>query len=697
MEDKRHHRWVVMILILVAAFLLSMPAFAQGSNIRYADQYAGADAGAKIAACMADLPGRGGICDARQLQPDSMGDWRAASTINIARVNSATLLLGHMTLQSSADPIFNIATGVEIIGTGIGSTIIQQTARTNTAIDVDAQGPLIARDFSIRSTSTQTLGYAIRFTDSIGHGNADTHISNVEFVHQWIDIFSGVATGFRIDHTVHAGIQSIGIQTKDTINADATDGFIGPDNIFNCDPVARPMGTAIEMVSGGLGMIANNKFFTCTYAWHVAWNPPAAPKDSTGQLMFIGNRTEPQKICAVQFDRVADHGSIANIIVSDNWGHSDSTNNNGFLCVPSNRFSWVSQIQAVGNHIYVDKGSTGTVFSFGAAGGGSTAGDLSYIVGNEIICNGTGKGISLGSGNAHTQMWIDPNTIVNCLTPYPTTGTGLGGNTFWDRLTLGGAAAVNLDRYKLDIQDSLNATSRIFGNYASGPQLLFQNSSSPAGNWAIGGSGYTNAKDFVIHDNSSGGAGTVMTFQQGTGRVGIGQNPATPATIPSLLSVGPSSQYQINGSGQAVHYNNTATIVGGGFGGQPYTVGQAATTASSASVGKANILAATDSSTAQYTVAYYLYQSAAGTGCAANAAVTVTIGWTDPGGAGTAQSVTSTSVAMGNAVAAGNFARDVIPIVAKASTAITYSTTWANGTGCSTQPTYSLQAWVTHQ
>src|SRR5947207_3985738 len=63
------------ILLLTSVFWLLTPAFAQTvsypvanlNNIRYVSAFAGATAGAKIAACLADLPASGGVCDARGL------------------------------------------------------------------------------------------------------------------------------------------------------------------------------------------------------------------------------------------------------------------------------------------------------------------------------------------------------------------------------------------------------------------------------------------------------------------------------------------------------------------------------------------------------------------------------------------------------------------------------------------------------
>lgn len=91
----------------------------QLNSVRYADQYSGADAGAKITACFADLPSTGGICDARGLT----GAQSAASTITLSKNNSC-LLLGSIQLTMAGDPMINTGNvqGGCIVGGGPTTT-----------------------------------------------------------------------------------------------------------------------------------------------------------------------------------------------------------------------------------------------------------------------------------------------------------------------------------------------------------------------------------------------------------------------------------------------------------------------------------------------------------------------------------------------------------------------------------------------
>jgi len=91
------------------------------------------------------------------------------------------------------------------------------------------------------------------------------------------------------------------------------------------------------------------------------------------------------------------------------------------------------------------------------------------------------------------------------------------------------------------------------------------------------------------------------------------------------------------------------------------------------------------------TVFYSIFQQAAGAGCTGNAQVVASLSWTDA--AGVVQTIPSATLNLGNTLAVGTFARDTIPVAVQSGAPITIATTWTNGAGCTTQPTYSYQAW----
>lgn len=96
-------------------------------NIRVADKFAGADAGHKIAAAIADLPSTGGIVDARELE----GAQTISSDVFASSPKPITLLLGSGTYTLSATQ--NLASNHHIIGLGAGSTLLSYTG-SGTAI-----------------------------------------------------------------------------------------------------------------------------------------------------------------------------------------------------------------------------------------------------------------------------------------------------------------------------------------------------------------------------------------------------------------------------------------------------------------------------------------------------------------------------------------------------------------------------------
>lgn len=97
------------------------------NNVRYADQFAGSNAGAKIAACIADLPSTGGTCDARGLQ----GAQTISQNIFAGVTKPVRLLFGHATFTVTVAQVA-LMNYLTIEGAGRWATIFQ----TGAAIDL---------------------------------------------------------------------------------------------------------------------------------------------------------------------------------------------------------------------------------------------------------------------------------------------------------------------------------------------------------------------------------------------------------------------------------------------------------------------------------------------------------------------------------------------------------------------------------
>jgi hypothetical protein len=137
------------------------------NNIRFADQFAGADAGAKIAAAIADLPAEGGTVDARGFEGTQ------AFTSTLALNKPITLLLGNATFIMTGGTTELIRIGsqhVQIIGNGWANTVFQIGSGVGPTIDAiriagavaDIQG-LLLKDFLITPQSGTPGRYAIHF------------------------------------------------------------------------------------------------------------------------------------------------------------------------------------------------------------------------------------------------------------------------------------------------------------------------------------------------------------------------------------------------------------------------------------------------------------------------------------------------------------------------------------------------------
>lgn len=142
--------------------LVSSPA------VRFADQYAGADAGAKIAAAISDLPSTGGTVDARGFE----GAQAFSSTLTINK--PITLLLGNatftMTCSACTELIRISSEHVQIIGNGWANSVLLIGTAMGATIDAiriagasaEIQG-LLLQDFIIAPQSGTPGRYGIHF------------------------------------------------------------------------------------------------------------------------------------------------------------------------------------------------------------------------------------------------------------------------------------------------------------------------------------------------------------------------------------------------------------------------------------------------------------------------------------------------------------------------------------------------------
>ena len=132
-----------------------LPASARGPGVQNCADLPGADAGEKIAACIAAVV-RGGTADARDL----VGAQTIAKSIVIDK--PLTLLLPAATIRATACPVFAIAAnGVRLHGTGITTQVRFAPSSFCPAIKISA-GAIEVMNFSLRDFTLDSSGNSTR-------------------------------------------------------------------------------------------------------------------------------------------------------------------------------------------------------------------------------------------------------------------------------------------------------------------------------------------------------------------------------------------------------------------------------------------------------------------------------------------------------------------------------------------------------
>ncbi len=126
-------------------------------NVRVCDQFSGANAGVKIAACIADLPSTGGTADARGFE----GAQTVATNVFSGVTKPVRLLLGGATFAVSAGQVVN-CTGCSIGGLGRGSTVLHWTAGAGAAVSLGTAADTRISDLSVTGTDASgEIGVAV--------------------------------------------------------------------------------------------------------------------------------------------------------------------------------------------------------------------------------------------------------------------------------------------------------------------------------------------------------------------------------------------------------------------------------------------------------------------------------------------------------------------------------------------------------
>ncbi len=261
--------------------------FGNAWNVRKCDTFAGADAGAKIAACIADLPSTGGVADARGFE----GAQTIGSTVSIAK--RVRLRLGCAVFSGTPDPLIFVDSdgggdGTVIEGSG-DCSVLRPTGTTNRAILVSGVAPgialreqIIIQDLAIQSgtSGSSTAGLQLE-------GLSVFKIENV-----YIDGLAKMDNCFRMTAAQQgevSGGKAFGCTTGALLESDAG-GTIGSNGI-DWHGMSFNNATTNLLVAASPGVGANDLFFHANHLTAAAIQIDIST--DVGQINIISNHLEP--------------------------------------------------------------------------------------------------------------------------------------------------------------------------------------------------------------------------------------------------------------------------------------------------------------------------------------------------------------------------------------------------------------------
>jgi hypothetical protein len=132
------------------------------NGVVFADAFSG-DIAAQISAAIATLPSSGGCVDARGI----IGSQTTSTTIAVGTPSKPVcLLLGQLTINSTANPVISIAAGSMVCGSGRTQTIIANNGTSADAIVINGMRAVV-RDLNILGGAGSRHGIYVQATSSL--------------------------------------------------------------------------------------------------------------------------------------------------------------------------------------------------------------------------------------------------------------------------------------------------------------------------------------------------------------------------------------------------------------------------------------------------------------------------------------------------------------------------------------------------
>lgn len=327
-------------LLLTLLTTVILPA----QTVQHADKFSGADAGEKIAKCIAALPPQGGVCDARELS----GQQIAASGFTVGTPDKPVeLLLGPVTLTTRSTVHVQAKSSIVGMpaGAGIGSyqsaTVVQAGDNTSLGAVVQVDGPMgVLQDLTVdgnkkgaprggvgvlvntanraeifRVTAQNAAGYGIELYSTernesccakltklmaIANGQAGLHVANTADVFISLSEFEDNATfGVELNNSPTTRIE------HSDMGGNTLDGI-------------RIYGAASSRLQSNREIIVGNQFGNNgRYDINIAGFDDVGKKHvSTGNLIssneFIGSPTRPAGYEAIHIVDSGENTIVAN-------------------------------------------------------------------------------------------------------------------------------------------------------------------------------------------------------------------------------------------------------------------------------------------------------------------------------------------------------------------------------------------------
>jgi hypothetical protein len=379
-----------------------------GSNaVLFADQFSGADMGAKVSACFAALPAGGGTCDARGFT----GVQNAASTVALG-VNQK-LLLGAVDLKSTANPVFTLDDSASIAGlsptsVNFNSTLVEANGAAN-CTGIKSANQAVAKSIWLSGFVLRGLG-SCAFGSSIGVdmlGFYGSHLSDL-YIYSFGTQISGnnpsSVTSYYNDYdhlTIDVGTSGTGVVFRGGMNAQR---FFG----------ARFKGAANNtgFIIGNTGDTINPNQVNCYGCTFEAFTGTGVGLDVErgSGIHFTGGRFENNNI-GVQTAADSLAGPVAIEGAYFNSNTSDVSDQSGLLTLRPNGPNPLlpGQAQGIslspGQNLLPDAGMEGwggttTLFGFSSYVSGTNWDNTGETTKETTIINSGSAAVKFGDGSA---------------------------------------------------------------------------------------------------------------------------------------------------------------------------------------------------------------------------------------------------------------------------------------------------------